>query len=86
MDDKLEKYCKRIVMCLVHYGGLEETEAWQLLNESKICEVRSEMDRDMLFHELAYYWAMMLLYAERNPKWYLDSALWPPPEEYYDLE
>lgn len=86
VDQKLQEYCNKIVQCLVRYGGLEEVEAQRLVHESEICEPKTEMARNMLFHELAYYWAMELLYASDNPYWWKDPALWPPPKECYDLK
>jgi len=86
MDERLQRYCNLIVECLVHYGRLEESAAQHLVDESSLCAPKDELGRLYLYHEFAYYWAMMLLHAKSNPEWYLDPTLWPPPEDYYDPE
>jgi hypothetical protein len=86
MDAELRDYCNGIVYCLIRYGGLEEEEARRLVDESKLCQPQTEMDRKMLFHELHYYWAMHLLYGRDDPDnyWFRNSDLWPPPDDYYE--
>jgi hypothetical protein len=79
----IQDYCELIIQCLIRYGGLEDAEARRLVDDSKICEVKNDVDRLTLFHEVAYYWAMWLLHGKDNKDWYLDPTLWPPPEEYY---
>jgi len=83
MNDILGVFCQEIVECLVKYGSLDESVAKEMVSGSKICEVNSEMQENLLFHETPYYWAMTLLYPD-NPYWYQDSKLWPPPKEYLD--
>lgn len=84
MGFTVEDYCELIVQCLIRYGGVKEGDARRLLQESRICEVETEADRKWLFHEFAYYWAMLLLHAKENPKWHRDPKLWPPPEGYHE--
>lgn len=86
MDPKLQDYYNGIVQCLIRYGGLEETEARRLVDESKLCEPKKEPGINMLFHELDYYWAMHLLYGRDDPEnyWFHNPDLWPPPEDYYE--
>lgn len=84
MDTELQAYYNDVIWCLVHYGGLEETVARQLVDESHLLEVKDEMDRALLFHELPYYWAISILYMRKNPEWHKDPTLWPPPDEAWD--
>lgn len=80
MDTELQQAGELIVQCLIHYGRLSENEARIRLNESGILVVNDELDRAMLFHEPAYYWAMSIL--QERSDWYLDPELWPPPADY----
>jgi hypothetical protein len=60
-------------------------EARKLVDESKLCEPKTEPGINTLFHETAYYWAMHLLYGKDNPNnyWFHNPDLWPPPQDYY---
>lgn len=84
MDTKVQEYREMIIQCLLRYSKIEEVDARRMVDDSRICEVKNEMDWITLSHELSYYWAMWLLHGKNNVKWYLDSALWPPPDEYYE--
>lgn len=79
MDAEVQEFYEDIVACLVKYGNLEKEAAIRLVKTSNL----KELD-EMLFHEPPYYWAMHLLHAKTNPKWYLDPKLWPPPQEHLD--
>lgn len=85
MDSELKNTCARIVQCLIRYGGLEEADARRLVDEARLCEAETEVARNMLLHETAYYWAMALLYGGGDPEdfWFHNPDLWPPPEDYY---
>lgn len=86
MDRKLQDYRDGIVYCLVQYGGLEESEAKRLVDESKLCEPRTKEGVNTLFHETYYFWAMHLLHGRGDPDhyWFHNPDLWPPPEDYYE--
>ena len=81
-DPELRVFRDELVGCLVRYGGLTEPAARSRVDDSRMCEVACEIDRALLLHETPYYWAMSLLYARTNPRWFDDRALWPPPDEY----
>lgn len=83
MKDIVKVFCQEIIDCLVKYGGLDEPVAREMVLSSKVCEVHTEMQENLLFHETSYYWAMTLLYQD-NPDWYQDPKLWPPPKEFLD--
>lgn len=83
MNSIVKVFSQEIVECLIKYGGLDESIATEMVVSSKICEVTSEMQENLLFHETPYYWAMTLLHSD-NRYWYQDSKLWPPPKEYLD--
>lgn len=85
MDTELQEYYCDIIDCLIKYGATEEAQARYLVNHSGLFDIKSEWDRINLLHELPYYWAMDLLHAADNPEWYHDPALWPPPQDNYDL-
>ena len=74
-------WCQDIVNCLVRYGGKTREEAERLVASSYIPEFLVE-DVGYVFHEIPYYWAMVLLYGRSNPQWYKDKKLWPPPHDY----
>jgi hypothetical protein len=84
MDDELKEFCEEIVTCLVKYGKVKKEVARHLVDKSKVCECETELEKDLLFHETPYYWAMRLLDSPSNPEWYLDSNLWPHPQDYLD--
>lgn len=84
MDQELEKFRLDILYCLATYGGLPNEEAERVLSETTLLDVKTQLDRDMLFRELPYYWAMELLYAEKFPNWHRDPELWPPPKDYVE--
>jgi hypothetical protein len=84
MDLEVQDFCQEIVDCLIEYGKVEEAVARHLVDASKVCECVTDLDKDLLFHETPYYWAMRLLHSSNNPEWYQDSKLWPPPQEYLD--
>lgn len=84
MDKDLKYFCDQIVSCLVQYGGISLEEARHLLESKRLCDADTAYQQMLLFHEPPYYWAMELLYADKNPQWHLDPKLWPPPQEYLD--
>jgi hypothetical protein len=88
LSDVDEKYieqavlwCQDIVNCLVRYAGRTREEAEQLVSSSYIPQFLNE-DVNYVFHEIPYYWAMVLLYGRSNLQWYKDKKLWPPPDDY----
>ncbi len=83
MKDLLAEYRKGIIDCLTKYGGLTESSARELLDNSKLLSDVTK-DDDMLFHEYPYFWAMNLLYSKTDPNWFQDPKLWPPPAEYFE--
>ena len=82
MEDEIRGFCEEIISCLVKYGKVEEKKAREYLAASNVCECKDELGRDLLFHETPYYWAMHILHASKNPLWYQDPGLWPPPADY----
>jgi len=82
MDKDLKEFVIDLIACLVKYGGLSEIDARQKLTETNLLKIEREGQRDALFHEYPYYWAMHLLYSKERPEWYQDPKLWPPPKEY----
>ena len=84
MDNELQNFCEEIIACLVKYGKVEKEAARRLVITSKICECKTELSKDLLFHEYPYYWAMHLLHSPSNPEWYQDRNLWPPSQDYVD--
>jgi hypothetical protein len=80
MNQDVVDFCEQIVRCVSVYGGMDELTARKIVGDSKICEVKDELDMNLLFHELPYYWAMVLLNPD-NDRWYKDPNLWPPPHE-----
>jgi hypothetical protein len=74
-------WCQDIVNCVVRYGGKTREEAEQLVVSSFISGFLNE-DIGYVFHEVPYYWAMVLLHARSNQQWYKDRKLWPPPDDY----
>ncbi len=77
-----DEYYTEIIDCLIKYGRLSQTEARNLLEQSKLFDDVGDDDKDIIYHEYPYFWAMNLLYRETNPYWRQDSKLWPPPDEY----
>ncbi len=83
MENLIEEYRRDIIRCLQRYGNLSHVEAGALLERSKLLDGVTE--ESAIFHELPYFWAMHLLYAETKPDWYHDPNLWPPPQDYIDM-
>lgn len=88
-EDDFRDYCEKVVWCLMRFGGLDEAEARRRLHERGICDPKTHedpLDRGVIMEEWAYYWAMEILHAERDPQWFNDRelALWPPPAEYFE--
>ncbi len=80
----MEQLYDDIVFCLTRYGGLQESDAHELLNGSKLFDkAETEAGRIALVHETGYYWAMCLLHG-RESRWFDNPTLWPPPKDYYD--
>ncbi len=87
LDKKLQAYYDEIVLCLIKYSDISQIEAQQIIAESKLfSRLNTEGRRNLLFHETPYYWAMHLLYGEKDPQWFQDPKLWPPPAEYLDSD
>jgi len=84
MDPELQSFYNDVLYCLVKYGGLTRELAGKIVADSKLFEFDSPNEREMLFHELPYYWAMQLLYGKEFPEWHEDPELWPPPQDYLD--
>lgn len=80
-NSELEIFRAEIINCLITFGNLQRAEAIELMDSAKMFENKSEMAVNLLFHELPYYWAMVLLHPE-DSEWYRDKKLWPPPEGY----
>lgn len=76
----IDEYREEVIVCLIVYGKLDDTQARLLVSESGYFE-SGIPDTDILFHEPPYYWAMHLFYGKKS-RWYLDPTLWPPPEDY----
>lgn len=81
MDEELHEFCKEIVRYLVRYGNLDEADAWSRVQEARLCEAESEIDRIVILHEEPYYWAMSILHGRNDPYWWQNPELWPPPED-----
>ena len=84
INEQFALYQEDIVYCLVRYSGMPRDHALLLVAGSRILEPWTSPHRENILHELPYYWAMHLTHARRNPDWYLDEKLWPPPESYLD--
>lgn len=85
VDDELRELHDEIVWCLVRYGGLREAEAQRRVADDKLLHPEDNMDRMLLFHEEAYYWAMTMLYGKTHGYWWSTiPGSWPPPQDYYD--
>lgn len=82
MDPELEAFQAELIACVARYGGLDAASARERVDASGVCTVANEDDLALLLHETPYYWAMSLLHARTNPRWFDDRALWPPPAEY----
>ncbi|NIW44566.1 MAG: hypothetical protein GWN14_07215 [candidate division Zixibacteria bacterium] len=81
----LEYYRKDIIQCLIKYGGFEEKEAQQRIDESGLIpNLDDEVALSNFFHEEPYYWAMYLI--QDDPGWYHNPKLWPPPKDYYEMK
>lgn len=85
-DSELQDFCDEIIHCMVVHGGMDETMAYQKLEQSGLCSQENTADamsRALLFHEIPYYWAMHLIYGNDDPQWFNNPALglWPPPED-----
>lgn len=85
MNEELQGAYRKIIQVLVRYGQLDGNEARRRLDESKLMEFDDDAGREMFLHESPYYWGMALLHGKSNPHWYHDPALWPPPEDYYNI-
>ena len=82
MNAELQEYYEQIVQCLVVYGHLNEEDARQRIDSSRIFNFdQSDPDEvDLFTHEVPYYYAMSLLHGNRD--WIYDRKLWPPPRDY----
>lgn len=80
IDDEVQKFRENVIKCLVHFGNLSEDEAEKRVEATQFFKnLETEGERAALFHEIPYYYAMVILYDDANPLWYKNPALWPPP-------
>jgi hypothetical protein len=83
VEQELRIYTSEIKRLLIKYGKTKDLEAERLINESGLfVDLDTEEDILYLFHEIPYYWAMELIHGSKNPKWFLDPELWPPPDNH----
>ncbi|MCB0032842.1 MAG: hypothetical protein KDE51_02390 [Anaerolineales bacterium] len=83
---EVKQYTDLMILWMMTYGLIEKGEAIKRLEDKNLIIKDNGEYNQMTFHEEPYYWAMRLLLGFENEQWYHDEKLWPPSQEYRDLE